>query len=227
MRYFELSHATDKKIIGKEYPQCLGIPNEKLDIDGWLNKPNSFSNLNNKDFPDFEPEFLFELEEKSKLTDVVSPSNISAIGFLVNQKVIDILSNFKLMEYRVYPATLVVNKKRLNYFWLHFKENREFFISNIDYKNTTFYIRNMAFKKIEDIDINSYQEYLNINQSLAFGKDISVNNLIFNEVLNNEKYDLFFINSIFLGIRISEKLKEKIIESEITGFNISEKEVMR
>lgn len=114
MKYFLVANSTNNQIIGKKYPQCKGMPSKMGLTFKWFEQPNSMTKLTNDEFPNFEPELIFELEEKALLTDVVSPSNILAKGLLVNERVKNIFSHFKLMEHRYYPATLIVEGKKKN-----------------------------------------------------------------------------------------------------------------
>jgi hypothetical protein len=81
MEYYILKNATTRKQVG-HYIQTAGW------VDGCnINAPNSMANLDSEEFPNFIPDLRFDLEEKAKLTDIVSASNIVAHGFLINEKV--------------------------------------------------------------------------------------------------------------------------------------------
>src|SRR5690606_25582916 len=161
------SNSGDEKTIGKKYPQCKGMPSGMGLTQNWFESPNSMTKLTNLDFPNFDPELIFELEDAAILTDVVSPSNISAKGFLINEKVKKLFEGFKLIEHKYYPAVLIVRRNRLQYYWLHFKANEDYFLRKIDYKQSKFHISNLAYKRIDDLKIFSYQEYLERRKSLS------------------------------------------------------------
>jgi hypothetical protein len=195
MEYFIATNATDKKIIGKAgYPQCKGVPSSMGLTFKWLERPNSMTNLTNAEFPDFEPELIFELEEKAVLTDVVSPCNISAKGFLINSKVKNVFSQFNLMEHRYYPATLIVKGERHEYFWTHFKELEEYYLSKINFSKSAFYIGNLARRKEADLEIASVEDYYRIKNNIGF-KTINFERVALQKV--NEQ--LFFINQMHNG----------------------------
>lgn len=220
MKYYKLSHETDYRVIGT-YPQCKGMPSNMGFTVDWFDRPNSFTHLNNEDFPDFIPDFIWELEDNTKLTDVISPSNISARGFLINEKVKEIFSQHNLMEHKFYPAKIIMGNKNLQYYWLHFKENREYFLKNIDYERSSFFIADLAFKRIGDISINSYEDYVLKKKELKF-KYISISKLIFNKELSNVKLDMFGIRYLFSDFLASEQFVNAIQSHDVTGLCISE-----
>ena len=116
MKYYALKNSTAKEI-GKEYPQTDGMG------DGYsFSAVNSISNLPHLEMPDFTPNLdYFNLDKKAKLTDFISTALINAEGFIVNDRVKNVLDNFNLAPHRFYPAKLLHNNKfYTNYFWLHF-----------------------------------------------------------------------------------------------------------
>jgi hypothetical protein len=183
------------------------------------------TNLSNDDFPDFEPELIFELEEKAKLTDVISPSNISAKGFLVNGKVKNLLSGFVLMEYKYFPATVIFRKEKLEYYWLHFKENEHDFLANVNFKSSSFFIANLAFMRVDSISIQSYEDFIDKKANLSM-KHILADKIALNNTLMAQNYDLFYISYINNNFFASESLKKAIADKNITGFSIIEQSVL-
>lgn len=224
--YYRLTLASAKKTIGKSgYPQCKGVP-KSLGLDfSWFDEPNSMTNLDNDNFPNFKPNLIFELEEKATLTDVISPSNISAKGLLINDKLRNILDVFNLMEHRYYDATVISKGVEKNYFWLHFKDCDEKYLGGIDYGDSSFYVANLAFTKIDDIDIKSYQDFwekkMNLSMKHILGSEIKLS-----ESLENKKLDLFYFPYVLNDYLISEKLYKSIIDNEITGFEIKEQSIV-
>lgn len=225
MSYYFISNSSDEKIVGKKIPQCKGIPSSMGLNSKWFDKPNSMTKLTNEHFPDFEPELIFELEEKSNLTDVISPSNISAMGFLINQKTKDVFDKFNLMEHKYYTATLIVKGIPTIYYWLHFKENSDYFLSNIDYDKSTFHICDLAYSKISDIEINSYSDYLDKKRNLQM-RYISCSKLFLKDEILKMEYDLFYIGHMFLHCFASFKLVEAITKYNISGLEIKEQQIL-
>lgn len=220
MEYYLMSNDTDEKIVGEEYPQCKGIPSKMGLTYKWFDQPNSMTKLTNDDFPDFEPKLIFELEEKAILTDVVSPSNISAKGFLINQKVKDASVQFNLMEHKYYPATLIVQNDKLQYYWVHFKGNEDYFLNNIDFKKSVFYIGNLARWKEADIALNSIEEYKEARKNIGF-KTINFEKLHLSNSFKKNPKDLFYIDSLLNDFIISDTLRNKLQVLSITGLRVS------
>lgn len=225
MKYYSISNETNEKIIGKKYPQCKGMPSNMGLTFKWFEQPNSMTKLTNDDFPDFEPELIFELEEKAILTDVVSPSNISAKGFLINQKVKDIFSHFNLMEHRYYPSTLIVKGNKLPYYWLHFKDSEEKYLSGVDYSESHFSVTNLAYIKIEDIQILSRDDFWNKKMNLPM-KHIRVENLALTDKLKNQDLDLFYIPYIHSHFFSSDRLIEVLKAYNIRGVEVKEQSIL-
>ncbi len=223
--YYIASNSTDEKIIGKKYPQCKGLPSGMGLTFDWFDRPNSMTNLNNDEFPNFEPELFFELEEKAILTDIISPSNVSAKGFLVNQKVKDILSEFNLMEHKYYPATLIVKGDKLKYYWLHFYDNEEKYLNGIDYKLSNFFISDLTFRKTDDIIIVSRDDFWKKKMSLPM-KHIRVNKLKFTQGIQNENLDLFYVTYIHSDYWISDRLAKRLLALNIKGINTKEQDIL-
>lgn len=225
MKYLFISNSGDEKVIGKKYPQCKGMPSGKGLTYKWFEQPNSMTKLSNENFPDFEPDLVFELEEKAILTDVVSPSNISAKGFLINQRVKDILSHFNLMEHQYYPATLIVRGDRLQYYWLHFKDCEEKYLSGVDYLKSSFCIANLANKKINDIQISSREDFWDKKMNLPM-KHIRVEKLVLTEKVENRGLDLFYIPYIHFCLFCSDRLIDVLKAYTIRGFDYKDQSIL-
>jgi hypothetical protein len=219
MEYFLLGNTTDEKIVGKQYPQCKGMPSGLGLTSKWFEQANSMTNLNNNEFPNFEPELIFELDEKAKLTDVVTPSNISAKGLLVNDKLKNILDSFNLIEHRYYPAILIVNGEKRHYYWLHFKESNDVFLNYIDFEKSSFYIGNLARWKEATIDINTIDEYYQIKKSIGF-KTINFEQLYFKENFKQNPIELFYIDNLHNDFIINDVLKNTLQTLGIKGFEV-------
>lgn len=225
MKYYFISNSGDEKMVGKKFPQCKGMPSGMGLTYKWFEQPNSMTKLTNEEFPNFEAELIFELEEKAILTDVVSPSNISAKGFLINQKVKDILGHFNLMEHMYYPAPLTVKGMKLPYYWLHFKDNEEKYLSGVDYSEALFSVTNLAYAKIEDIQILSRDDFWSKKMNLPM-KHIRVEKLKLTDEIQNQELDLFYIPYIHSHFFCSDRLVEVLKAYNVTGLEIREQIVL-
>ena len=216
MKYYILSNATDEKEIGKIYPQCKGVP-KGYSFDCY-NEANSMTKLSNNEFPKEKPALIFELEKKAKLTDVISPSNISARGFLINKKVKNLLCDLKIIEYKIYPATLFANKQVLDYYWFHPIKND---FVGIDFKNSEFIETNLMMYKIKNVQVNCIEDYNTCSQN----KQKKFNLIITEKLVLKEEYkklDIFFFPLIHQDLIVSDKTIDSIQNNSITGFKYKE-----
>jgi hypothetical protein len=214
MKYSFIINAADEKTIGKTYPQCKGVPEGYTH--GWYKQPNSMTKLNNKYFPENNPDLLFELKNDAKFTDIVSVGNISAKGFLINQKVKDILDDFNLIEHKYYPAKLIVNRKAYDYYWLHIVKDN---LLGINFKKSNFIEINITGKKINDIEINSMESFLLYKKSLTNFNRIDIEKLTLQD--NYKLLDLFFFPNIFMNrIICSERIADAFRTNHITGYEL-------
>lgn len=217
--YYKLRNAITRKQVGYQF-QTTGF------IDGYdIHGPNCRTKLDYDRFPDFVPDLRFELHKKSKLTDVVTASNISATGFLINEKVKEIFDECLLPEHRYYEATLLNHDGNvLPYYWLHL-------ISN-DYKMIDF--ESSIFRKTKDLmkffsnikedpiyPIKDLKDFKDTNSSIFENNFFIVFDVL--KIHNTQKYDMLHfgdidVNSVF----ISEKLATLLKKAKITGIDIIE-----
>lgn len=217
MRYFRVKNSRNRKIVGFPY-QTNGY------ISGYdVKSPNSRTNLNYDEFPDFVPDLRFELHEKSKLTDVVDASNISAIGFLVNEKVKCIFDEFNFPTHRYYNASILDHKGNvLPYYWMHIISNG---YSLVDFeksvfRKSSFPLKVTATKSDEKIWVEDIEDLRTQKINLFKEDKYIVADIL--EINNFPKYDVLHFRDICGFVYISEVLVNKINENKITGFDIVE-----
>ena len=217
MKYYSLSYSTDEKEVGKVWPQCKAIP-EGYDHK-WLDLPNSMTKLTNDDFPNEDPNLVFELDKKSKLTDVISPSNIYAVGLLVNNKVKSILEIFNLITHKFYLATVKQNHIEHNYYWLHLVKPD---LLGVNFEKSKFEITNLVNKPLANIKINSWEDYIERNSNLVF-KHIRAKHLVLEP---EAQKDLIYFPYIYSFMFVSEELSIELASQRITGLEISEQHIL-
>ena len=103
---FEISHCTDTSIIGRDYPQVDFIDLEKAHSINYHNKPNTF---------EFDKITLYKT---AKLTDVISTAAISAHGFMLSKKALDIFTSQNIGKFCIYPANLIHKGASYKYCYL-------------------------------------------------------------------------------------------------------------
>lgn len=211
MNYYLVSNDTNLEKIGA-FMQCKGIPSgDKYDYK-WFNQPNSMTRLTNRAYPQDDPDLVFELKEDAFLTDIISPSNISAVGILLNKRTKDLLRKFNLADHKYYPAKVIVNGSQCDYFWLHFVKND---FSGLDLEKSIFY--NSLFKtdKHKRFKLNSYEDALKRKTPLYLFMGI--------EKLVLDKKSAFSFNEIFYlpaieEIIINEDVLNEFLTQHISGF---------
>lgn len=185
-------------------------------------------NLNKIDFVkhvhtpfNFTPLFVYQLDNGSMFTDILFPTSLGySLGLMCNEKVLSVLSDFRLLEYDIYnhveiyyqmkPLTFyAVNR---DYKWIHFISRNKL---DFDFKNSRFISKKKTGGDKKYIEINSYEEYLSKQSDMHVFRTIDFEELY---LKNSEYFDLFrlhdFNNSL---LYISENLKNKLEEENITG----------
>lgn len=213
MQFLVLKSATEKKIIGNQYPQIQTMGGT-VDRDA----PDSIYNVSSNKFPNFTPNLNhFILHPNARLTDALSAAMIS-YGFIINEKVKKIFEQYKLPQHKFYPATVKHNEKiYTNYYWF-------FFISDvldfIDYDRTSFFITDLMDNKIEDC--KSIKSSMDIKKlkDILIGKGYINAEIIHLKEAISISYDLFEITLGNYRTYISEKLNGALTKQKITGFDI-------
>src|SRR5215207_4672214 len=212
MTLFWIRTTSEKNIIGAQYPQIQTM-------DGTVNKnaPDSLYNVYPDELPDFIPNLNhFVLEKSAIVTDVLSAAMIS-YGFIVNEKVKDILCGHRLPTYQFYPATIKHNGTFLkNYYWF-------FYISDvldfIDYGKTRFFITDMVDNKIEECrNIGSAQRLRSLKEVLPDDRNVHSDCIFFEKALT-ASFDLFKVSFGNYRTYISERLASAL--QNTSGLTIS------
>ena len=197
-----MTYSTGKEI-GRNYPQlhCL--------TQFYAHQLSSW------EFPAFIPKLEFELNKTAKLTDVLSNAAISGFGFIVNDKVKDVLSKFNLMTHRFYDVKVIMPKtgEVLSYYYLH--PCNPDLTRLIDYKKSVFYETKWTFRE-NIIKIKSYDHYKELkaqDKKAMFGVDLD-------EIYVNGNFDksldlfafLPFANSTYVTNRLKDELEKNNIK---------------
>jgi hypothetical protein len=210
MKYYSIGYDQRPKITGRNAIQCKGMP-DKYNLD-WLKRPSSHMYLSNDNYPKNDPCIVFELEENSKLTDIISYSMISSLGLLINEKVFEILKTVKVSNSRFYDVELICNNKIYKYYYLHFVETS---LRNIDFVNSKLF-KSSYTKKIEDVNV-VFNEKDFLSRVEDYRKIHELNCLLkFSSLSLKENFDCFYL-PYQEGIFISETLKIKFEEQNISG----------
>ena len=211
--YYIIKESTDSQTVGTDFPQVYKYVKEY--------KPNAPRALYalykfRTSFPDYIPELGgFKLSGYAKLTDFLSTPFMAT---LVSPKAKEVLQRYHLCPHRWYPCTIHSRKKVYDYFWLHIiSDNSDF----VDYKKSTFVEYDFS-RKGKTVHITSKKELLEKKQLLKEaneGKNITIwaDKIVMNYEFDKE-LDLFEITRIDGSTYVSERLKNAILEHELTGY---------
>lgn len=215
--YYRLRNAITRKQVGTMF-QTNGF------IEGYeIHGPNSRIRLEADEFPNFVPDLRFGLIEKAKLTDVVHASNISAVGFLINEKVKKILDQCLLPEHRYYDASLLDREGNiLPYYWLHLISND---YQMVDFAKSVFrktprVVKNFLIKDDPIYSVKNFEEY----EKVHFGSSLEDDNVILDilKIRNTMNYDMLHFRQFNSLVYISEKLATLLKKGKVTGIDIIE-----
>jgi hypothetical protein len=213
MKIFSIKNSTEEHIIGS-YPQTKGMSN------GYdLKKSNSVWNIHNFTEPNFKPDLnSFQLYNSSKLTDVISTGLINASGFLISQKLFELLKKHRLPNHVFYIGEVISNDLKYEYRWFHLLED---FTSYIDYKSSNFmYKHPLAWRNDTPVEfrVESKEELIDYWKKIDSMKDIYPIHLTLNGDFDD--MDLFSFSTFGKRIYVSERLKNSIEKDGILGFDI-------
>ncbi len=177
--------------------------------------------LHNENYPDNDDLKLNLIQEKwTKLTNFLSNSTISALGFILDDKAKQIIQAKNITEHRFYETPLEgKNGEQQSYYWLHFFENRSEILKNVDWTNSTF-MKTEILKKHGEIKINSAEEYVKLsseNTMISYKPE----KLSYINTTVLEK-DMFTLGNLYHSVFISEKMKTELENAKISGITISE-----
>lgn len=207
--YYHLNTRTDKEV-GGIFPQanCLTLGHAH--------------SIKFSKFAEIALNLKFELAKRSKVTDIISQSAISADGFIISERVKNILQEFNIIQHKYYEVIIQDALKRIpeNYYWLHTVPKKEF-LNWIDYAKSKFYRTKYTFRN-EDIEISSVNDYYNFyknNDRLIWG--IEADEIKLNENFD-KSLDMFIFPDFSFRMTISQKLKDAFIQEKISGIEITE-----
>jgi hypothetical protein len=158
----------------------------------------------------------FILPKNRKLTDFVGSGFLCSYGFLISQKVLEIILKYNLGNYKTYPVE-ILHKDQLhtNYYFFAFRNELSDYI-NFE-KSTFFYQKEyLKFESRKQITINSKEDYLKYTEE---ERDyIHAKLFVFQDKI---RPDLFTIDKFVFGDTfISKGLTNEL--SNCTGLKIEE-----
>lgn len=159
----------------------------------------------------------FTLDNRARITDVLSKLYGPITDLLVNEKFKNIVSDCRIMNHQFFKASVKTKKEKLTYYLLHLSQPD--LVNFIDYKRSLFYETEWEFRKCP-IKIDSYEHYERLlaqDKEAKFG--VSIDKLVMNVDFDGS-IDLFFLLPFDINVYISERMKKLIEENSITGLDI-------
>jgi hypothetical protein len=218
MQHYILNLSSETSIIGNQYPQIQKMK-PRYDYDG----PHTVYKLGRhyQALPDFSPDLDgFVLHSGAKPTDFLSNVFSSPNGFIVSEKVKNILQKLSLPLHSFYPIKLYHKKQQIgNYYWLHVICD---LTEIVDYPASAFFIYKDYSFDLGPVQVSS-KEMLLLKKSNLKGKNKDHNITIWAKKLKltqNVKYDFFDIGSFDNNHYISQQLKNIFEKEKVNGIVI-------
>lgn len=210
MKYYYIDETREIKTIG-HYPQTSASKDKRGHFDGYDSQLRMYYNR----FPDFEPKYALDLHSNSIATDIIDKASLP-FGFVVGQKLKNLLEELNLPPHRFYPIN--VYGTELNYYWFHYITN---IWNYIDFESSEIEVVHKFKFNVEEI-----KTFTSFDEIMTFKKSLPRQNILrFGAIrLNNNfpNYDIFEITGPQYFTLISEKLKNKLLEKNITGIGITQ-----
>ena len=211
MKYYILSESTDTNIIGY-YPQT-DVSEDSEFFSVFIDFQTRI-----EEFPEHIPKYIIILNKKAYPTDFIERVSVP-YGLVVNNKIKSLITLYSLPNHKFYDTEVIYKKSKLNYYWFHFYDD---IFQYIDMKKSKFILKWRDI--IQEFCFTSKEFYLSKEQETF--EDFE-KNLIIKEVylLNSfPKYDIFHFEGRNI---ISEKLLNAFQENNITGYEVSEYDVLK
>lgn len=164
----------------------------------------------------------FKLYNQAKWTDYITSNAFkSGASILCTSTFFSLLQQFKLPSYQQYNTQIEKENVKKGYNFIYFSEIHNHYV---DFEKSTFYVRYVfnkdrpqnrqliRFQSIEDYNRKEQKLY-----QLAKGKQSFMYHQLFFKK-NMIQFDLFRLYGFYQGLIISERLKNALNESSLTGF---------
>ena len=160
------------------------------------------------------------MHKKATVTDLISSAPLSNC-LILSQSVISILKEFNLATHQYFEVQFIHNKKLYtNFYALYFAKNSEY-LNLIDWDKSSFFkTKDWHETILEEYKFQSWDEMREFEKKYFWGQS-EFGFLYKIKIRENVPFDL--INFQYFGFPpgfiCSEKLKNKIIDSNFTGFS--------
>lgn len=210
--YYRIGNCDNLKIVGK-------VPQTRIKETPTTKKPYNYFGLRNDRILESEPYFELELQPAAKITNYLSEF-LGFPGWIIDKKLLNILKKFSLPMYNYYPISVFKQKEEMEYYYFHFviTNNWEFINTEKSYGELIKFEGGNI--KVEDkVAPNNIEEMIATGNQYKFPYNIRMGKLYLKQDFSN--YDLYFFNYFGIDTVISERLKCKIEEENITGIKMT------
>jgi hypothetical protein len=214
MNYYLFTYSLDADEVGltKAGTQIKTYPDKVLDV-----RPEAFRNVPESSFSSVMPDLnYFTLDDKAKLTDVLSPFH-GTKGFFVSEKLKNLLSYHRLPPHKYYQA-IVKHKNKFydNYFFMHIVWD---YTEHLNYGNSVFTLyEGYPGKELERKKFNSKDYYDQFWIELR--KDPLISKYLKPYLLDFLSYVDLDILKVPIHFYCSEILKNSLEDNGVTGLSI-------
>ncbi|MFK8299048.1 hypothetical protein ACI76O_11530 [Capnocytophaga cynodegmi] len=171
------------------------------------------------EIPEEIPYLELEFNIKAKKTDLLSTTS-PYFGLIVNRKLKSVILNFHLPSHKFYTFVLLENKaKTEDYYWFNFYDD---IFQYIDMEKSKFRMKRRDV--VEEFSFTSKDFFLSKNKETFedFEKTLKITEIHLLETF--PKYDIFAFEGKTL---ISERLLSALQENNITGYEVSEYDILK
>lgn len=200
-------------------------------LDYKVNKGVNQYSLQFEKLPDYNPVFVpLILDFNKRITDfILVASAICGIGFIINERVKDILLKYNVLNYRLYDLEVlqkvkgsalgIKNENLPKFFYLQIVTCD--FKNWIDFNKSELHVETYNGELVESPKLSNYEMLEYVFKNLKFKQRIKFTYLCLNNEFKNKEVDMFFINEIvsrkYSEVMISDRLKERFEKEKITG----------
>lgn len=206
MKYFKIRFPYDEKILGRDF-----IPIKFIDT---IDRQNSYRLITTESILESPPILLARFSKDCVKKNIMRLPN-QLIGFAVDSKAKNVISNFSLPKYTsFYKIYIVDNAENVFYeyyiFHYAYSDNVE-----IDFKQSQFIMFDIITRQSSEITFKDYSEFNKFRFSNLRKEIVPISIKFHNNIL--EIYDIISLNIGKVGFCISDKLRDSLMQYEVSG----------
>lgn len=213
MKYYSIQNCLNEKLMGKipqikEFIYHCNVETDPRSIDKFI-------------FERIEIQPILSnviLYANAKQTDFINTYGHVGFGFgnLISDKFKQILDSFNCYGFQFFKTYIIQKNEKFNNYWQ--TNIYDFPYQFIDFKKTVVSLKDSVTRKIisEKPNINNFEDFQNLINSLEFPVSIYLSDISFNENMNLDFFGIRYTEATTNGI-VSERLKNEIEKEGLTG----------